>query len=88
MTRKEMLERSGLTEEDFTDLVHKFKTFFHSLNKPQREAIERSLPTTTEAAASFGPAVTSEELGRLFGFDAKPGTFVSERGVGLSAKAQ
>jgi hypothetical protein len=90
MTRKEMLEKSGLTEQEFFDLTHKFRTFSDSLNQAQRAAVARSLPTMNEAAASFGPTVTAEKLDELFGIDCSGGgdTFVSERGVGLSAKAE
>jgi hypothetical protein len=89
MTRKEMLEKSGLTEDEFQDLVQKFVAFHHSLNTPQRDAIERSLPTVAEAAATFGPGVTAEHLGKAIGIELKRGgTFVSERSVGLSAKAR
>jgi hypothetical protein len=90
MTRKEMLERSGLTEKEFFDLTHKFKAFHDSLNPAQRAAVQRSLPTVAEAAASFGPTVTPDQLDELFGIDCSGGgdTFVSERGVGLSAQAE
>jgi hypothetical protein len=88
MTRNEMLERSGLTEDEFHDLVHKFGRFYHSLNEAQRDAIDRSLPTAAEAAATFGADVTAEHLGKLFGIELEGGTCISERGVGLWAKAQ
>jgi hypothetical protein len=89
MTRKEMLEKSGLTETEFQDLVQKFLAFHHSLNKAQRDAVERSLRTVAEAAATFGPGVTAEHLGKAIGIELKGGgTVISERGVGLTAKAE
>jgi hypothetical protein len=88
MTRKEMLEKSGLTEDEFQDLVHKFQEFHRSLNKSQRDAIDRSLPTTAEAAATFGPGVTPELLGKLFGTGPGHSTATFQMHAGIWAKAE
>jgi hypothetical protein len=75
MTRDEMLKRMKLTDEEFKDLIHKFRNFNNSLNEHQREVVTRSLPTVAVAAKSFGPDVTAGELEKLLGIDFTTGAF-------------
>ncbi|HEX4155500.1 MAG TPA: hypothetical protein VHY48_07805 [Acidobacteriaceae bacterium] len=88
MTREEMLRRSGLTEAQFKDLVRKVEAFLGSLDPAQRAAIKRSFPTADQVAASFGPALTVEQLGKLLGVDVCADVVISERGMGLWAESQ
>lgn len=83
MTREEMLQKSGLTESEFKELVHKFKGFLESLNPAQHAAVERWLPSAGKIAASFGPALTAEQLGSLVGADPDSSTSIAQEGVGL-----
>jgi hypothetical protein len=88
MTRNEMLEQAGLTDEDLKDLVQRFHAFHRSLNERQRAAVNRSLPSTAAAAATFGPDVTAEQLGDLIGFDAGPGALSPNCHIAVVAKAK
>lgn len=87
MTREEMLKRSGLTEQEFKELVHKFQSFLASLSPAQKAAVQRWLPSASHMAASFGPAVTPQQLADIVGADPSSSTSIAERGVGLSALA-
>jgi hypothetical protein len=84
MTKEEMLKKSGLTDAEFRELVHRFKGFLDSLNPAQRAAVERWLPSAERIAASFGPALTVEDLTRYVETspDASSG-FNPQQGVGL-----
>ena len=83
MTREEMLKRSGLNEEEFRDLVAKFKSFHNSLNPAQRAAVDRWLPSAERIAASFGPALTKERLAQNLGTVDAPESASAQSGVGL-----
>jgi hypothetical protein len=67
MTRNEMLKRMKLTDEEFKDLILKFKAFQKSLNKNQRAVVKLSLPKASAAAKTFGDDVTAKDLKRVFG---------------------
>jgi hypothetical protein len=82
-----MLDRIGLTDEEFKDLVQKFQTFHESLNPVQRAAVKRSLPNSAAIAATFGPDVTPEHLGQLLGVDPNHSTFFTHE-IGLWAKSK
>lgn len=77
MTHKEMLKRMGLTEEEFRDLLTKFRHFYDLLNANQKAVVTRSLPTLEAAARSFGPDVSVEDMQELLGADAAGGVFGS-----------
>ena len=83
MTREEMLKKSGLTDDEFKDLVKKFKEFLDRLSYPQRAAVDRWLPSAERIAASFGPALTIEELARYVGAPGAPTTEIPQSGIGL-----
>lgn len=85
MTKEEMLRKSGLTEAEFRELVHKFKGFLNSLNPAQREAVDRWLPTAEKVAASFGPAITAEHLTKNLGIEGFSPTAAAQSGIGLGA---
>jgi|HubBroStandDraft_1064217.scaffolds.fasta_scaffold03595_6 hypothetical protein len=86
MTKEEMLRKSGLTEEEFRELVSKFRSFLNQLNPAQRAAVDRWLPSAARVAASFGPALSVEEFTANLG--AAPGsssTSIAQQGIGLGA---
>lgn len=85
MTREEMLKRSGLTEAEFKELVHKFKNFLDSLKPAQREAVDRWLPSAEKIASSFGPAITAEHLTKNLGVEGFSPTAAAQSGIGLGA---
>jgi hypothetical protein len=87
MTRQEMLDRIGLTDEEFKDLVHKFQAFHNSLNQPQRAAVKRTIPSAAAAAATFGSDVTPEHLGQLVGVHPTDSMFFTHE-IGLWAKSK
>jgi hypothetical protein len=65
MTKEEFLSRLGLSSHEFRELVRKFIHFLDRLTEAERAAVLRSMPTIAEAARSFGPDVTSDELGNI-----------------------
>ena len=65
MTHEEFLYQLGLSREEFRDLLQKFSYFLGTLNEAQKDAVRRSNPTIAEAARSFGPEVTPEELEKI-----------------------
>jgi hypothetical protein len=86
MTKEEMLKKSGLTDGEFRELVHRFKSFLDSLNPAQRAAVERWLPSAERIAASFGPALTVEDLARNVGVSPdSSATSIPQQGIGLGA---
>jgi hypothetical protein len=85
MTKEEMLQKSGLTEREFKELVRKFQDFLASLDVAQKAAVHRWLPTASQIAASFGPALTTQQLADIVGGDPDSSTSIAERGVGLGA---
>jgi hypothetical protein len=85
MTKAELLQKSGLTEAEFKELVQGFQGFLNSLKPAQRAAVDRWMPTAAHIAASFGPAVTVEQLADIVGADPSSSTTISQRGVGLGA---
>jgi hypothetical protein len=66
MNQEEMLKELGVSRREFDDLLTKFHGFVGSLDERQQAVVKRSLPTITEAAASFGPDVKPDDLRRLF----------------------
>lgn len=87
MTREEMLKKSGLSEEDFKELIQKFRSFHSSLNPAQRAAVDRWLPSAERIAASFGPALTKEKLAANLGTTGAPEAASAQSGVGLGAQS-
>jgi hypothetical protein len=85
MTKAEMLQISGLTDAEFKELVRKFQHFLSQLDPAQLAAIQRWMPTGSQIAKSFGPAVTVDQLADIVGADPSASTAIAERGVGLSA---
>jgi hypothetical protein len=65
MTREEMLNRMGLTSEEFKDLMLKLAQLRAALNDRQRAVLDRSLPTHSTAAKTFGADVTAGDLQKL-----------------------
>lgn len=84
MTKEEMLRRSGLTEHEYRELVHKFQHFLASLNPAQRAAVHRWMPSATQIVRSFGSDLTTEQLADILEADPTSTTSISERGIGLS----
>lgn len=87
MTREEMLKKSGLTEKEFKDLVEKFKKFLNSLDTAQRAAVDRWLPSAEKIAASFGPALTVEQLTMNLRTQDAPASASAQSGIGLGAQS-
>jgi hypothetical protein len=65
MTHEEMLKRMGLTHEELKDLLLKLAQLHVSLNEHQRAVLDRSLPTASKAAKTFGADVTAADLERF-----------------------
>lgn len=62
MTRNEMLEKLGLTDRDFNNLLDQFRQFYGSLNAAQQAVVNRMMPKFKRTAAILGGNVTSDEL--------------------------
>ncbi len=78
MTHGEMLKRMGLTEDEFTQLLMKFRVFYASLSPAQKAVVNRTLPTLRRAARSLGSGVTAPDLRVLLTTgttDSNAGTF-------------
>jgi hypothetical protein len=66
MDQEEMLKELGVSRKELYELLTRFGAFFESLDKRQQAVIRRSFPTLTEAAKTFGPDVTGDDLRKLF----------------------
>jgi hypothetical protein len=80
MTRQEMLEQMKLTHEEFKDLLLKLALLRFSLNESQRAVFDRSLPSPSAAAGTFGADVTAGHLQELLGAEVRaevPGGFIA-----------
>jgi hypothetical protein len=68
MTRHQMLEHFGVSDENFRDYLKKYCSFLNSLDRKQREFhydyAGRS--TVEEVAAALGPDVTARDVEHLF----------------------
>ena len=73
MTREEMLKKMGLTSEELTDLMQQLAQLRASLNDAQRAVLDRSLPTHSAAAKTFGADVTAGDLQKLLKADQQGG---------------
>jgi DNA-binding FrmR family transcriptional regulator len=73
MTREEMLKKMGLTSEELTDLMQQLAQLRASLNDAQRAVLDRSLPTHSAAATTFGADVTAGDLQKLLKADQQGG---------------
>lgn len=73
MTREDMLKQLGLTHEEFKDLLLKLAVLRLSLNESQRAVLDRSLPSPSSAATTFGDDVTAGHLQELFGAEVQGG---------------
>lgn len=62
MTRDEMLNKMGLTDAEHRDLMAKFTAFQNSLNANQKRVMSRSVVSLSQAAKSFGPNVTADDV--------------------------
>jgi hypothetical protein len=65
MTREEMLKKMGLTHEELKDYWQKLGQLHASLNDRQRAVLERSLPTYSAAAKTFGTDITAVDLQKI-----------------------
>ena len=65
MTREEMLKRMGLSSDELSELLQKLGALYVSLNERQRAVLNRSLPTHSAAAKTFGASVTAADLQKL-----------------------
>lgn len=68
-TRKELLDRMGIDDQDFRDYLRKHDAFLKSLNPSQRKFHEGNTqtPRPVEAVAkSLGHDVTPEHIKSLF----------------------
>jgi hypothetical protein len=68
MTRQQMLDQMGITDEGFRDYLKKFCSFLNSLDAHQREFHNKhsAKKTVEQFARSFGPDVTAKDIERLF----------------------
>jgi hypothetical protein len=71
MTRKEMLQALGVTDNELKDLLKKFRAFLKRLDPAQQKVVKRSLPTLAEAVKAFDKNATEAEVRELFGGDAR-----------------
>jgi hypothetical protein len=85
MTKEEMLRKTGLTDQEYRELVHRFQHLLASLNPAQRAAVERWMPSATQIVRSFGSDLNTEQLAGIVEADPTSTTSISERGIGLSA---
>jgi hypothetical protein len=58
----ELLKRIGLSEPDLRDFQSKVHEFAKTLNPAQKKSLQKSLPTSKQAAATLGPDVTAGAL--------------------------
>lgn len=65
MTHDELLASLGLSGAQLSDTLQKFHNFFQSLDDQQKAVVQKSIPSLTEAANSFGPDVQESELRSL-----------------------
>jgi hypothetical protein len=68
MTRQQMLDLMGITDEDFRDYLRKYCSFLNSLEPRQREFHydHAGRSTVEEVAKSLGPDVTAKDIEHLF----------------------
>ena len=85
MTREEMLKKMGLTQEELKDLLLKLAQLRASLNDRQRAVLDRSLPTHSAAATTFGADVTAGDLEKALSDELHRG-FAAGAVVALSAQ--
>ena len=68
MTRQQMLDKIGITDEHFRDYLRKYCSFLNSLERIQRDFhydhVGRS--TVEEVAKSLGPDVSAKDIEHLF----------------------
>jgi hypothetical protein len=62
MDRNQMLKKLGLSEHELRDLLQKLSELESGLTTAQRAVLKSSSPTLSEAAATFGPDVTADDL--------------------------
>jgi hypothetical protein len=65
MNRADMLAALGLSDYEFTDMLQKFNNFMASLDANQQKIIQASIPSATQAAASFGPNISPTDVQNL-----------------------
>jgi hypothetical protein len=65
MTRPDLLKRLNLDEEDFSNLVLKFRVFYASLNENEAAVVNRLLPNFKRVVGIFGGDITRDELKTL-----------------------
>ena len=80
MTREEFLLKVGLHQDEFRDLVAKFRRFEGTLNPAQQAAVQRSMRPRPEALRSLNEGLTPakltkilKEIGIAGGPDEEPG---------------
>lgn len=74
MTHDEMLKGLNLKHDELVDLLTKFESFHSSLNPQQQQVINSSLPSAVDAAKSFSPNVTPQNLQQLLSDSSTSGT--------------
>lgn len=65
MTRSDFLQQLGLTDEDLSNLLLKFRVFYASLTEQESVVVNRLLPHFKHASALFGGRITKDELKTL-----------------------
>ncbi len=80
MTHREMIEKLGLTEKQYRELMKRFAEFCKSLDEDQKRVVRHNLPRMEQAARSLGPDVTVEDFKEFCG------TEVSAMGMGCFAE--
>lgn len=67
-SRKELLQKLGLSHDELTDLLDKFRNnFLNDLNRRQLKVVKRTLPSLCEAQAWLGTCASVDDLRELFG---------------------
>lgn len=67
MNRPDMLLKLGLSDSEFSDLLQKFNGFVSQLNGNQQNVIQNSIISISDAAATFGPTATVDDVRNLLG---------------------
>ena len=67
MTREEMLQQMGISDQDFTDYLSKVAAFRDSLNPQQLQLFNRSRMSFDQVAQAFGPAASIPDVEALLG---------------------
>jgi|HubBroStandDraft_1064217.scaffolds.fasta_scaffold75485_2 hypothetical protein len=72
MTRSEMLKHLGLTDEEFQNLLLKFRVFYASLTASERAVVNRLIPKFKHVAGLFGGDVSRDDMKKFLAPETPP----------------